>query len=187
VIDDRELRRNFPVPHLRRLTALAVSLLLPAGLALGGVGTPTAAASSNHCVRASELGRVEVGMTLPQAKRRLRHRAVWWGPAKDAYSQSFPIPCSGTRAMLIHASQGRVTMVVNERERPEPTCTTFAEFDQIRDGMSRRRVASVLRGKRVDRESSAMWLPVPCQGWSVMQVTFRHGRVVDRLRSFYFG
>jgi hypothetical protein len=164
-----------------------VSLLLPVGLALGGVGTPSAAASSNRCVQASELGRVEVGMTLTQAKRRLRHRAVWWGPAKDAYSQSFPIPCSGTRAMLIHASQGRVTMVVNERERPEPTCTTFAEFDQIRDGMSRRRVASVLGGKRIDRESSAVWLPVPCQGWSVMQITFRDGRVVDRLRSFYFG
>jgi hypothetical protein len=34
-------------------------------------------------------------------------------------------------------------------------------------------VAKVLRGKRVDRESSAVWMPVPCQGWNLMQVTFR--------------
>lgn len=175
------------MPHLRRLTALAVSLLLPAGLALGGVGTPSAAASSNRCVRAAELARVQVGMSFTQARRELRHRAVWWGPGQDAYSQSFPIPCSGTRAMLIHASHGRVTMVVNERERPEPTCTTFAEFDQIREGMSRRTVARVLRGKRVDREGSAVWLPVPCQGWSVMLVTFSQGRVIEVVRGFSFG
>lgn len=34
--------------------------------------------------------------------------------------------------MLVHAGHGRVTMAVNGREQGEATCTTFAEFDQIR-------------------------------------------------------
>ena len=167
---------------LRRLTAVAATLLLPLGFALAGAGAPTAAASSNRCVRAAELRNVEVGMTLKQAQRVLRDRAVWWGPGKETYSQSFPIPCSASRAMLIHASSGRVTMVVNERERAEASCTTFAELDRVQLGMSRSAVAKLLAGKRFDLQSSSVWVPRPCQGSSIMQVTFRRGRVVVAMR-----
>jgi len=177
---------ELPVPCLRRLTAVAATLLLTVALGLGG-GTPAAAASSNRCVRAAELRGVEVGMTLKQAQRVLRDRAVWWGPATEPYSQSFPIPCSASRAMLIHASSGRVTMVVNERERAQASCTTFAELDRVQVGMSRSAVARLLRGKRFDLQSSSVWVPRPCQGWSIMQVSFRRGRVVEAMRSFYFG
>jgi hypothetical protein len=177
---------ELPVLCLRRLTAVAATLLLTVGLGLGGA-TPAAAADSNRCVRAAELRGVEVGMTLKQAQRVLRDRAVWWGPANEAYSQSFPIPCSASRAMLIHASSGRVTMVVNERERAQASCTTFAELDRVQVGMSRGAVARLLAGKRFDLQSSSVWVPRPCQGWSIMQVSFRRGRVVDAMRSFYFG
>jgi len=172
---------------LRRLTAVAATLLLSLGPGYGGAGTAHAATPGERCVRAAELSRVMVGMTLGQARRILRQHAVWWGPGRAAYSQSFPIPCSATRAMLIHASSGRVTMVVNEPERPASACTTFAEFDQVQVGMNRQAVGDLLLGKRIDVLPDGIWVPQPCQGWSLMQLTFQRGRVVETMRTFYFG
>lgn len=140
-----------------------------------------------RCVSRAALDRVEVGTTLRQAKRLLADRAVWWGPERGVWSQSFPKACSSTRAMLIQADDGRVTYVVNAGERRDPRCTTFAEFDRLRDGMPRAEAERLLRGKQFDLRRSGEWQPVPCQGWSTMQVRFRGEQVASHVRGFYFG
>lgn len=181
------------MPRLRPLLARAATTLILTGLAVGGLGAPPAAAAlwagdlPARCVTGAALEQVHVGMSLSRAKRLLRGRAVWWGGERDAWSQSYPKACSSTRAMLIQASEGRVTYVVNEPERANRRCTTFAEFDRLRVGMPRAKAERVLRGKRFDLKRTAEWQPVPCQGWSTMQVTFRSGRVHTHLHGFYFG
>ena len=181
------------MPRLRHLLARATASLVLTGLAAGGLGAPPAAAAlwsgelPTRCVTGAALEQVQVGMTLSRAKRLLRDRAVWWGAERAAWSQSHPKACSSTRAMLIQASHGRVTYVVNQAERPARTCTTFAEFDRLRNGMPRAEAERLLRGKRFDLKRSGEWQPVPCQGWSTMQVTFGSGRVDTHSRGFYFG
>jgi hypothetical protein len=88
--------------------------------------------------------------------------------------------------MLVHAGHGRETMAVNGREQGEATCTTFAEFDQIRAHEPQRPGQGAGR-KRPDARSSAAWVPVPCPAWSMMQLTFRRGPVVEAMRRFSFG
>lgn len=181
------------MPPLRRLLASAAATLALTGLAAGGLDAPHADAAvwagppPTRCVSGAALEQLQVGMTVSRAKRVLRDRAVWWGPERAAWSQSYPKACSSTHAMLIQSSEGRVTYVVNEPERAAARCTTFAEFDRLRDGMPRAEAERLLRGKRFDLKRSAEWQPVPCQGWSTMLVTFRSGRVHTHLRGFYFG
>jgi hypothetical protein len=183
---------DLPVSRRRRLLLLLAALLALAGLAPALTAPPARAVAwpgepPTRCVSRADLDRVEVGMTLPQAKRLLQGRAVWWGPERGVWSQSYPKACSSTRAMLIQADDGRVTYVVNAGERQDPACTTFAEFDRLRDGMSRAEADGLLRGKQFDLKRSQEWQPVPCQGWSTMQVTFRADRVASHVRGFYFG
>ncbi|GAA1825729.1 hypothetical protein ACFFOM_12305 [Microlunatus capsulatus] len=176
----------------RRLPATAALLLALVGL-VSGLGPTSAQAAAwagdppTRCVSRAALDRVEVGMTLARAKHLLQGRAVWWGPEHGVWSQSYPKACSSTRAMLIQADDGRITYVVNAGERQDRRCTTAAEFDRLRDGMPRAEADRVLRGKQFDLKRAGEWQPVPCQGWSTMQVTFRGGRVDTHLRGFYFG
>lgn len=179
--------------RLRRLLASAATMLVLTGLVSGGLEAPPASAlmwaggPPTRCVTGAALAQVKVGMTTTRAKRLLQDGTVWWGADRADWSQSYPKACSSTRAMLIQASKGRVTYVVNEPERAARACTTFAEFDQLRNGMARTDAERLLRGKRFDLKRSGEWQPVPCQGWSTMQVTFRSGRVATYLRGFYFG
>ena len=53
--------------------------------------------------------------------------------------------------------------------------------------MPRAEADRLLRGKQFDLKRAGEWQPVPCQGWSTMQVTFRGGRVDTHVRGFYFG
>ncbi|CAA9342558.1 MAG: hypothetical protein AVDCRST_MAG48-3731 [uncultured Friedmanniella sp.] len=184
------------MPPRRRLLATATLLLALAGLVPGllpGVAGAAASAASwageppTRCVSASALDRVAVGMTLARAKQALQGRAVWWGPEQGVWSQSYPKACSSTRAMLIQADDGVVTFVVNEGEREDRRCTSVAEFDRLRDGMPRSEAGRLLRGKQFDLRRSGEWQPVPCLGWSTMQVTFRDGRVATHVRGLYFG
>ncbi|SDR69918.1 hypothetical protein SAMN04488543_0104 [Friedmanniella luteola] len=176
----------------RRLRAIVTPLLALAGLVAGAGALPADAAAwagepPARCVSRAALEEVQVGMTLAQARGLLHGRAVWWGPERGVWSQSYPRACSSTRAMLIQADDGRITFVVNAGERRDATCTTAAEFDQLRDGMTRARADHLLRGKQFDLKRSDEWQPVPCQGWSTQQVTFRGGRVATHVRGFYFG
>jgi hypothetical protein len=180
------------MPRRRRLLAIMTPLLALVGLVSSVGALPADAAARageppTRCVSRAALAKVEVGMTLPQARRLLQGRAVWWGPEHGVWSQSYPRACSSSRAMLIQADDGRITYVVNAGERRERTCTTFAEFDRLRDGMTQARADLLLRGKQFDLKRSATWQPVPCQGWSTLQVTFRGGRVASHARGFYFG
>ncbi len=176
----------------RRLLATVTALLALAGLASGASASTASAALTVGdglipCVTGAELDQVEVGMTLDQAQQLLQDRAVWWGPEQGTWSQSYPKPCSSTRAMLIQADDGRVTYVVNEGERRDPTCTTAAEFDRLQDGMPRAEAARLLHGKQFDLRRTTEWQPVPCLGWCSMQVWFQEGRLVDHARGLYFG
>lgn len=181
------------MPRLRRLLASTIPALSLTALTAAGFGVAPAAAATwagaapHRCVSGAALEQVQVGMTVARAQRLLQDRAVWWGADRDAWSLSYPKPCSDSRAMLIQASEGRVTYVVNEPERKARRCTTFAEFDRLRDGMPRAEAERLLHGKRFDLKRSAEWQPVPCQGWSTMRVTFRSGHVDTHLRGFYFG
>jgi hypothetical protein len=180
------------MPRPRRLLASLTALLALTGLtSIAAPSTASAVLSPGDpmppCVAPAELDRVEVGMTLVQAKELLQGRAVWWGPAQGTWSQSYPKPCTSTEAMLIQADDGRVTFVVNEGEREDPTCTTVAEFDRLRQGLPRTEAARLLRGKQFDLQRATEWQPVPCLGWSTMQVTFREGRVDSYVRGLYFG
>lgn len=141
----------------------------------------------DRCVEASDLARVEVGMTLAEARQQLSGHDVWWGSATGTWSQSFPVACSPTRAMLVQADAGRVTVVVNEGERRSAACTSTVEFDAISPGMTRTAVGELLRGKDFDLRRASEWQPVPCLGWSTMQLRFDGDRVTSAQRQLYFG
>jgi hypothetical protein len=174
----------------KTLHALLAALVALTIVLSGTVATssPAGAAAKKTCVKAPELRKVKVGMTLTRAKKILAHKKVNWGPAKDSYSQSFPVQCNSTRAMLIHASKGKVTAIVNEAENPRKTCTTFARFDKIKKGMTKKAASKVLKGKRFDAKDSTWWMPQPCQSWGMMQIYFSgKGKVTEAYGGFYYG
>lgn len=169
------------------VAATAATAPTGAAPAVGPTTAPDRADRGDRCVRASDLARVELGMTLAEAKRQLRSRDVWWGPTTGSWSQSFPVACSSARAMLVQADGGRVTFVVNEGERRSASCTSTVEFDAIGTGMSRTAVGELLQGKDFDLRRASEWQPVPCLGWSTMQLRFAAGRVTSAQRQLYFG
>lgn len=173
-----------------KIVRLALCALLSLSLVpvLAGAALPSAAATTKTCVTAPQLRKVKVGMSLTKAKSILKGKKVSWGPSRSSYSQSFPVPCNQTRAMLIHAEKGRITAVVNQAEVPRKTCTTFARMDTITKGMTKATVTKILAGRHLDYQAADEWMPEPCQPWALMHIAFTSkNKVAATYSDFYYG